>query len=129
MAIYESGEDYLETILVLRKEKGMVRSVDVATRMGYSKPSVSRAMGILKKSELIEVDASGHITLTDEGLKLAERIYERHNVIAAYLERILGVSAENALEDACKIEHDLSEETYMRMKEALPCYDPFKDLK
>lgn len=117
MALYESGEDYLENILMLKKEKGTVRSVDIATRMGFSKPSVSRAMGILKKSGLIVMDENGHITLTAEGLSAAERVYERHNIISEYLERHLGVSEANAISDACKIEHDLSEETYSKIKE------------
>ncbi len=117
MALYESGEDYLENILMLKTENGMVRSVDIANRMGFSKPSVSRAMGILKKSGLITVDEGGHIFLTEEGMAAAERIYERHTVISAYLEQQLGVSEENALSDACKIEHDLSEETYSKIKE------------
>lgn len=117
MALYESGEDYLENILMLKKEKGTVRSVDIATRMGFSKPSVSRAMSILKKSGLIVMDESGLITLTEEGFAAAERVYERHNVISEYLEKHLGVSRENALSDACKIEHDLSEETYSKIKE------------
>ncbi|MBQ2748020.1 MAG: metal-dependent transcriptional regulator [Firmicutes bacterium] len=117
MAIYESGEDYLENILILKKEKGTVRSVDVASKMGYSKPSVSRAMHILKDAGLIDMDESGHITLTESGNELAERVYERHLVITEYLTRILGVSEENAKEDACKIEHDLSDETYSKIKE------------
>ena len=117
MALYESGEDYLENILMLKKEKGTVRSVDIATRMGFSKPSVSRAMGILKKSGLIIMDESGLITLTAEGLAAAERVYDRHNIISEYLERHLGVSEANAVSDACKIEHDLSEETYSKIKE------------
>lgn len=117
MALYESGEDYLENILMLKKEKGTVRSVDIATRMGFSKPSVSRAMGILKKSGLIVMDESGLITLTAEGLAAAERVYDRHNIISEYLEWHLGVSEANAVSDACKIEHDLSEETYSKIKE------------
>lgn len=117
MALYESGEDYLENILMLKKEKGTVRSVDIATRMGFSKPSVSRAMGILKKSGLIVMDENGLITLTAEGLAAAERVYDRHNIISEYLERHLGVSEANAVSDACKIEHDLSEETYSKIKE------------
>ena len=117
MAIYESCEDYLENILILKKEKGTVRSVDVASKMGYSKPSVSRAMHILKDAGLIDMDESGHITLTESGNELAERVYERHLVITEYLTRILGVSEENAKEDACKIEHDLSDETYSKIKE------------
>ena len=94
-----------------------MRSVDVASKMGYSKPSVSRAMHILKDAGLIDMDESGHITLTESGNELAERVYERHLVITEYLTRILGVSEENAKEDACKIEHDLSDETYSKIKE------------
>ena len=117
MALYESGEDYLENILMLKKEKGTVRSIDIATRMGFSKPSVSRAMSILKNSGLIVMDESGLITLTEAGMAAAERVYERHNIISEYLEKFLGVSRENALGDACKIEHDLSEETYTKIKD------------
>ena len=123
MAIYESGEDYLETILVLKNEKGMVRSVDIATRMGFSKPSVSRAMSILKNDGLVEMDESGHILLTEKGLARAEKVYDRHVVISEYFMRCLGVSEASACADACKIEHDLSEETYSKIKaivKALP---------
>lgn len=119
MAIYESGEDYLETILVLIKEKGEVRAVDVAAKLGYSKPSVSRAMGILRKNQLIVIDEIGHIFLTEYGMKEATRIYERHTNIALYFERILGVGRETALKDACKIEHDLSDESYGLMCKAI----------
>lgn len=117
MAIYESGEDYLETILILKGEKGTVRSVDVAARMGFSKPSVSRAMHILKNAGFIDMDESGHITLTETGSERANRIYERHLVLTEYLTDILGVTEEIAKLDACKIEHDLSEETYGKIKE------------
>lgn len=117
MAIYESGEDYLETILMLKNEKGTVRSVDVAARMGYSKPSVSRAMHILKDAGLINMDESGHLSLTESGEELAGRVYERHLVITEYLINVLGVSEEVAKEDACKLEHDLSDETYGKIKE------------
>ncbi|MHC1723274.1 MAG: metal-dependent transcriptional regulator [Aminipila sp.] len=119
MAIYESGEDYLETILVLHKRNDIVRSIDVASELGYSKPSVSRAMSILKKDGYIYMDEKGHITLSDVGQTAAENIYERHNNIAQFLMEILGVSEENALKDACRIEHDLSNETYGRICEAL----------
>lgn len=119
MAIHESGEDYLETILILKKEQGTVRSIDVASKMGFSKPSVSRAMSVLRKAGLIVMDEGGHITLTETGIKRAEGVYERHNIISEYLEKFLGVTKETALSDACKIEHDLSEETYAKMKAAL----------
>ncbi|MBF0979978.1 MAG: metal-dependent transcriptional regulator [Clostridiales bacterium] len=119
MAIYESGEDYLETILILQNKNGQVRSVDIATHLGYSKPSISRAVGILKRSDYILVDEKGLITFTDKGKALAERIYDRHNNISKFLMDVLGVSEENAVKDACRIEHDLSEETYQKMREHL----------
>lgn len=119
MAIYESGEDYLETILVLHKRNDIVRSIDVASELGFSKPSVSRAMSILKKAGYIYMDEKGHITLSDEGQIAAENIYERHTNISQFLMEILGVSEENALKDACRIEHDLSNETYRKICEAL----------
>ena len=114
MAIYESGEDYLETILILQNKNGHVRSVDIATHLGYSKPSI-----ILKRSDYILVDEKGLITFTDKGKALAERIYDRHNNISKFLMDVLGVSEENAVKDACRIEHDLSEETYQKMREHL----------
>ncbi|MBE6035856.1 MAG: metal-dependent transcriptional regulator [Clostridiales bacterium] len=117
--MYESGEDYLETILVLHKRNDIVRSIDVASELGFSKPSVSRAMSILKKDGYISMDEKGHISLTEDGQKAAENIYERHNNISKFLIEILGVSEENALKDACRIEHDLSNETYGRICEAL----------
>ena len=119
MAIYESGEDYLETILILQNKNGQVRSVDIATHLGYSKPIISRAVGILKRSDYILVDEKGLITFTDKGKALAERIYDRHNNISKFLMDVLGVSEENAVKDACRIEHDLSEETYQKMREHL----------
>lgn len=119
MAIYESGEDYLETILILQNKNGQVRSVDIATHLGYSKPSISRAVGILKRSDYILVDEKGLINFTDKGKALAERIYDRHNNISKFLMDVLGVSEENAVKDACRIEHDLSEETYQKMREHL----------
>lgn len=119
MAIYESGEDYLETILILEKKNGTVRSVDIAIEMGFSKPSVSRAMGILKKSGYIIVDEKGHILLTEDGRQLAERIYGRHQTISRFFIEVLGVSEEIAIKDACRIEHDLSDETYEKLCEKL----------
>lgn len=119
MAIYESGEDYLESILVLQKKNGSVRSVDIATHLGYSKPSISRAVGILKRSGYILVDEKGLITFTDTGLALAERIYDRHQHITRFFIEVLGVDEATALKDACRIEHDLSEETYQKMRELL----------
>lgn len=119
MKILESGENYLETILVLQKKKGNVRAVDVAAELNFSKPSVSRALGILRTEELIAIDAkSGIIAFTPRGLERAQAIYERHRTLTRYLEGI-GVSPENAEADACRIEHVISEETFAAIKEQL----------
>ncbi len=115
MHIQESGEMYLETIFVLSSKKSSVRAIDICEYMGYSKPSVSRAMGILKKEELISVDSSGHITLTDKGCEIAQRMYERHTLISRFL-RSLGVDEGIAAEDACRIEHCISEESFNAIK-------------
>ncbi len=115
MALQESGEMYLETILVLSKNPEPVRSLDIARYMGYSKPSVSRAMGILRTEELIEVDDNGYITLTAEGKKIAKTIYERHVVISEILIS-LGVDKKTAEEDACRIEHVISPKTFKTLK-------------
>ena len=116
MGLQESGEMYLETILVLSQEKSSVRSIDVCEYMGYSKPSVSRAVGILKSGGYITVDHDGYITLTDEGRYVAERTYERHKVLTAFF-RAIGVPDDVASEDACKIEHDISDETFEALKD------------
>ena len=115
MHIQESGEMYLETILLLSKKNDFVRSIDVGEYMGYSKPSVSRAIGILRKAEYITVDKNGHITLTDEGRAIAERIYERHTIFTRFL-ILLGVDPETASEDACKIEHTISDQSFDAIK-------------
>ncbi len=115
MHIQESGEMYLETIYVLLKQRGSVRSVDVAERMGYSKPSISRAMGLLKAGNFIEVARDGSITLTETGTAVAEKIYERHTLLSQLLVA-LGVSPETAAEDACKIEHAISDESFEAIK-------------
>lgn len=115
MAIQESGEMYLESILVLSQGDRPVRSIDVCEYMGFSKPSVSRAMGILKKDGYISVEQNGYITLTDAGKDIAEKIYSRHRIIADVLVR-LGVSEKTAAEDACKIEHDISDESFNAIK-------------
>ncbi len=115
MTIQESGEMYLETILVLSKKSGMVRSIDVAEEMGYSKPSVSRAVGLLKSAGHIMVDPSGAITLTDSGRRIAEEIYDRHTTLTGILRRI-GVDEKTAVDDACKIEHYISEKTFAAIK-------------
>lgn len=115
MHIQESGEMYLETIHILSQKKGEVRSIDVCEYMGYSKPSVSRAMGILKAVGYIEVDKHGYITLTDEGLSLAQKMYERHTLLTKFLVK-LGVDEEIATDDACKIEHHISEASFDAIK-------------
>lgn len=115
MALQESGEMYLETIHVLSKIHPNVRSVDISEHMGYSKPSVSRAVGILKAGGYILVDADGFITLTDSGRAVAEKIFERHTIISGMLIR-LGVSPEVAAEDACRIEHAISDESFLALK-------------
>lgn len=118
MAIYESAEDYLEKILMLQKEIGNVRSIDIAHSMGYSKPSVSRAVKLLKEANYIIVDKNGYIDFTPEGNEVATSIYERHQLLTEFLIKI-GVSEETAKIDACGIEHHLSEETFKAMKKHL----------
>ena len=115
MAVHESGEMYLEAILVLTKKNGFVRSIDVSEYLGYSKPSVSRAMSILRSGEYITVDKDGAITLTESGLTIAEKIYERHTVLTKLLVK-LGVSEETAAADACKMEHAISDESFEAIK-------------
>ena len=115
MKILESAENYLETILILQKRNGMVRSIDIASELEYTKPSVSIAMKHLRENGYIEMDAGGYITLLDAGLSIAEKMYERHTVIATFFES-LGVSPETAAEDACRIEHFISEESFEAIK-------------
>ena len=121
MGIHESGEMYLETIHVLYKKNGRVRSVDVSEHMGYSKPSVSQAVGLLKKGGYILVDKEGYITLTESGLCVAEKIYERHTLLTNLLIR-LGVRPELAAEDACKLEHAISDDSFEAIKNHLKQY-------
>ena len=116
MKIYESAEDYLEAILSLRERNGMVRSIDIANELHFSKPSVSVAMKKLRESGYIEMDEDGLITLLPPGQEVAQRIYERHRLLTEFFVR-LGVGEEVAAADACKVEHDLSEETFQRIKE------------
>ncbi len=116
MTVRESGEMYLEAILVLAKKSGYVRSIDVSEYLGYSKPSVSRAMGILREGGYILVEKDGAITLTDSGRKLAETIYERHTVLSELLIR-LGVDEKTATDDACRIEHVISDESFQAIKQ------------
>ena len=115
MTVHESGEMYLEAILVLSKQTGFVRSIDVSEYLGYSKPSVSRAMGILRNGNYITVDKDGAIALTDSGREIAEKIYERHTLLTALLKR-MGVSGETAAADACKLEHAISDESFQAIK-------------
>lgn len=114
--IFESGENYLETILVLHQRTGFVRAIDIATELSFSKPSVSRAMSVLREAGHIEVARDGQITLTESGRAIAEKIYERHQLLTEYL-TTLGVSPEIAAEDACRMEHVISEESFQKLKE------------
>ncbi len=116
MVIHESAEDYLEVILILKERIGQVRSIDIVNEMQFKKPSVSVAMKKLRENGYILTDHDGFITLTDKGLEVAERIYERHKVLTSVLIS-LGVDAETAAADACKIEHDLSDQTFAKLKE------------
>ncbi len=118
MHLQESGEMYLETIYVLSQTRGAVRSIDVAEHMGYSKPSVSRAMGLLKQGGYVTADADGYLTLTDAGRAVAHSIFERHTVLTQFLTS-LGVSGRTAAEDACKIEHVISQESFEALKAQL----------
>ena len=118
----ESGEMYLETILVLGKRKDVVRSIDIAEEMGFSKASVSRAVSKLKQDQYIIVDSNGHIALTEKGYQLAGRIYERHVVLTDLLVHI-GVSPETASEDACRMEHVISAETFEAIKKHIADHD------
>lgn len=115
MRLQESGEMYLEAILVLSKKQGYVRSIDVSEYLGYSKPSVSRAVGLLKNGDYITVEPDGALILKDSGREIAEKIYERHTLLTALLVR-LGVEESVAAEDACKIEHNLSDASFEAIK-------------
>ena len=115
MELQESGQMYLETILILSKKNKNVRSIDIGEHMGYSKPSVSRAMGLLKSGGYITVDDHGHISMTDSGREIAEKIYERHTVITEFL-TLLGVDEETASEDACRMEHIISDKSFDAIK-------------
>ena len=118
MALHESAEMYLETIYELSQQQSAVRSIDVAESMGYSKPSVSRAVGLLKQGGYLLMDKDGFLTLTDEGIAVAKKIFERHTVLSRML-TMLGVSEAVAAEDACKIEHVISDETFEAIKNHL----------
>ena len=118
MSIHESGQMYLETIYILSQNKSYVRAIDVGEHLGYSKPSVSRAMSILKKNGYVLVDADGAITLTESGMEIARTMYTRHTVLSEMLMR-LGVDEKTATEDACRIEHVISEESFLAVKKHL----------
>ncbi len=118
MNLQESGEMYLETIYTLTKERANVRSIDICEHMGFSKPSVSRAVGLLKNGGFITVDKDGYITLTDAGVEVGEKIYQRHLILTKFFVW-LGVNEKTAAEDACKIEHDISDESFEAIKQIM----------
>lgn len=118
MKIHESAENYLETILILRNRIGEVRSIDIANELNYSKPSISRAVKLLRENNYINVDADGYITLTEAGSSIAENMYERHTLLSKCL-TYLGVDEETALEDACKIEHVISQQSFEKIKKLM----------
>ena len=115
MPLQESGEMYLETILLLSKKNPRVRSIDVGEHMGFSKPSFSRAIGLLKSGGYVNMDKDGYLTLTDAGEEVAQKIYERHELLSGFL-IALGVSEKTASADACKIEHHISDESFAAIK-------------
>ncbi len=116
MEIHQSAEDYLETILILKERRGAVRSIDIANEMNFSKPSISVAMKKLRQNGYIEVDKDGYILLTDTGMEIASKVYNRHKLLTQFFVS-LGVEEAVASEDACKIEHHLSQETFEKIKE------------
>ncbi len=122
MRIKESAENYLETVLMLKNKNGFVRSIDVANELGFTKASVSVAMKALREENYITVAPNGDISLTEKGIEIAENMYERHTIIANCLIK-LGVSEETAYNDSCKIEHDISKESFLKIKEFLENYE------
>ena len=116
MKIQESGENYLETILRLKNRQGNVRSIDLVVELNYSKPSISRAVGLLKKAGYLTVDDNGYIELTAAGLEKANSVYEKHRIIKSFLVKVLGVNDETAENDACRIEHIISDESFGAIK-------------
>ncbi len=114
--MHESGEDYIETIYLLKKKKGHVRSIDVATELGFSRPSVSRAVGLLKEQGLLNMDDDGELILTEAGTKLAKKVYEKHTNLTTFLMMTAGVNEQVAETDACRIEHIISPETFRGIK-------------
>lgn len=122
MVIHESAEDYLESILVLQEQCGQVRSIDIVNKLGYSKPSVSIAMKKLRENGYISMAGDGTITLNDTGMEITSQVYGRHKALTK-LFRLMGVSPEQAAVDACKVEHDLSDETFGKIREFIARYD------
>jgi Mn-dependent DtxR family transcriptional regulator len=116
MKLYESGENYLETIYLLKKSKGAIRSIDIAVELGYTKPSISRVIGNFKKEGYITVDKGGYIELTEKGLNTAENIYQRHTVLTRFFCAVLDIGAEMAEREACRVEHVISEELFSEIK-------------
>ena len=123
MSLHESAEMYLETIYSLSKVNSTVRSIDVAEALGYSRPSVSRAVGLLKNDGYLTMDKDGFLSLTEKGTETADKIYERHTILTAAL-MALGVDKETAAEDACKIEHDISDRSFDAIKKHMKTYMP-----
>lgn len=117
--VHESGENYLETILILQKRLGTVRSIDMASELGFTKPSVSRAVKLLKERGFITVEQGGAINLTESGLREAQSIYERHLIITRFFSEELGIDAETAEKDACRIEHIISKKSFAKIKERM----------
>jgi len=126
VALQESGEMYLETILILSEKQGQVRSIDISEHMGYSKPSVSRAVGLLKAGNYITMEDDGHIVLTEEGRAVAQKILSRHTLLTQFLQSI-GVDADTASADACKMEHVISDETFSAIKNHIEGYGSNKN--
>ena len=122
MEMYESGEDYIEAIYILKKRNGFVRSVDIAREQGVSRPSVSRAVGILKKNGLVTMDDNGLISLTEDGRKKAASVYDRHKTLTKFLMETTGVSEKTAETDACRIEHIISEATFRGIKKYMKAH-------
>ncbi len=116
MGMQESGENYLETILMLGEENGTVRSIDIANKLGYAKPSVSRAVGLLRERGFITMEQNGELLLTQSGFEKASAIYERHKLISKFFVELLGVEKDVADRDACRIEHVISEESFEKIK-------------
>lgn len=116
MNLYESAENYLETVLILNNKLGVVRSIDIVNELDFSKPSVSVAMKKLRESGFINMDADGHITLTESGMTIAESVYERHTLLSGFL-TALGVDEKTAAEDACRIEHVISQQTFEKIRD------------